>query len=68
MSSTSQFFGGKSLKFQEFLSSGTFTPSAALLAAGGNVTVLLVGGGSGTGGALNGGAGGSGYCRVEWFE
>ena len=55
---------GMVLKQQVFTSSGTFTPSAELLAAGGSVEVLLVGGG-GSGFKLNqaaSGAGGSGGC------
>lgn len=54
--------GGKTFKFQEFLASGTFTPSAALLAAGGIVGYDLRGaggGGGGNGGAQGGGGGGS---------
>ncbi len=46
--------------FQEFNSSGTFTPSAALLAAGGVVQVFLVAGGGGAGGSNGGELGGSG--------
>ena len=53
MSLVSQFLGGpvtagssgKSLKYQEFLSSGTFTPSQALIGAGGIIHVFIVGGG-----------------------
>ena len=37
--------GGLTPKFQEFNSSGTFTPSASLIAAGGYIEVFLVGGG-----------------------
>lgn len=39
--------GGLKPKFQIFSASGTFTPSAGLLAAGGNITVKLWGGGGG---------------------
>jgi hypothetical protein len=57
-----------STKFEEFLTSGTFTPSAALLAKGGWVWVTLVGaGGGGSSGDIstpgnnaNGGGGGGG--------
>lgn len=67
-----QFFlqggGGKKLRFQEFTASGTFTPSAKLLEAGGECYVLAIGGGasgtafrttatSGNGGAVGGDAG-----------
>ena len=52
MSNLTDFFpsgggGGLTPKFQEFLSSGTFTPSQALIDAGGYIEVFLVGGGSG---------------------
>ena len=52
MSNFSDFFpvaeggGGGIPKYQEFTSSGTFTPSQALIDAGGRVFVFLVGGGS----------------------
>lgn len=53
MSNLSEMFpivgGGGELKQQEFLSSGTFTPSAELLAKGGWVWVYLVGGGGASG-------------------
>lgn len=45
--------GGK-LRYQEFTSSGTFTPSAKLLANGGQLTVVLVGGSGGNGGGDGG--------------
>lgn len=52
---------GKDFKFQEFTSSGTFTPSSALLAAGGNVIVELgAGGGSGGKGSSSTNFGGGG--------
>ena len=56
MSVLSQFLnsGGGKLRYQEFLTSGTFTPPADLVAAGGQCWAMLVGGGGG------GGAGGSG--------
>ena len=63
MSNLSQFVGGgKVKKTQVFNSSGTFTPSASLLASGGWVDVVCVGGGGG--GVLiggNGAGGGGGY-------
>lgn len=48
------------LKQQVFTESGTFTPSAGLLAAGGSVEVLLVGGGGGGRFAPSANCGGSG--------
>lgn len=50
MSTLTQFLGGSAASMpltQEFTTSGTFTPSAKLLAAGGRVEVLLVAGGGG---------------------
>lgn len=61
MSNLSDFLssGGGKLRYQEFTSSGTFTPSAALLAKGGQCYYELIGGGSsgacGTSGAACGG-------------
>ena len=53
-------------KQQTFLSSGTFTPSAAHLAAGGWVNLFMVGGGGGgsNGGYAFGGGGGSVVSNV----
>lgn len=45
MSNLSEFVGGGKLCTQEFLASGTFTPSARLLALGGAVLVEMIGGG-----------------------
>jgi hypothetical protein len=50
MSNFTDFFpaaggGGLTPKFEEFLTSGTFTPSQALIDAGGYIDVFLVGGG-----------------------
>lgn len=47
MSNLSEFLGsgGGKLRYQEFTSSGTFTPSAKLLANGGQVYYELIGGG-----------------------
>ncbi len=52
MSNLTDFFssgggGGLTPKFQEFNASGTFTPSQALIDAGGYIEVFLVAGGSG---------------------
>lgn len=58
MSNLSDFIGGGggNLRFQDFTTSGTFTPSAALLAKGGRVYYELIGGGS------SGAIGHSGYA------
>ena len=45
--------GGK-LRYQEFTTSGTFTPSAKLIANGGQVTAILVGASGGNGGGDGG--------------
>jgi hypothetical protein len=57
--------GGKTFQ-QVFTSSGTFTPSAGLTAAGGNVLAFIVGGGGGGGGNTNvmsSGGGGGGVVK-----
>lgn len=64
MSSLLQYIAGLVPKQQIFTSSGTFTPSARLLALGGWVEVLCVGGGGGgyypgTGNFMSGGGGGA---------
>jgi len=46
--------GGLKPKYQEFLTSGTFTPSQALIDAGGVITVFIVGGGASGNGAGGG--------------
>lgn len=46
MSNLSEFMGGGKLCYQEFLASGTFTPSTRLLALGGVVLVEAIGGGA----------------------
>lgn len=38
--------GGGTPKFQEFISSGTFTPTQALIDAGGYIDIFIVGGGA----------------------
>lgn len=63
MSNFSDFFpaaggGGLTPKFQEFNSSGTFTPSQALIDAGGYIELFLVGGGGRGVDANYGGSGG----------
>lgn len=50
--------GGLKPKFQEFTSSGTFTPSQALIDAGGYIEVFLVGAGGRSGTTVYGSAGG----------
>lgn len=65
--------GGMTVKQQVFTSSGTFTPSTALLDAGGMVEVLLVGGGGGGSNAVDafsrtGGSGGEVKRRIVQVE
>ena len=50
--------GGLKPRFQEFLTSGTFTPSQALIDAGGLITVFLVGSGGCSGNSNEGASGG----------
>lgn len=61
MSSLSDFTGGGggglTPKFEEFNSAGTFTPTQALIDAGGYIEIFLVGGG---GRGVDGNSGGSG--------
>lgn len=55
MSTLSQFItGGGKVRYQDFNASGTFTPSAALLAKGGQCLVEAIGGGA-SGGSYAGG-------------
>src|SRR5947209_18645041 len=74
MSFFSEFFGGGGgggrLRYQDFPTSGTFTPSAILQANGGPCVVVLVGGGGGGGGSTaglgaGGGGGGGGAVRIQ---
>jgi hypothetical protein len=65
MSIFTQFFQGLSKRQQIFTSSGTFTPSARLLALGGWVEVICVGGGGGgyASGTIKTGGGGAQVTR-----
>lgn len=62
MSNLTDFFpsggGGLTPKFEEFNASGTFTPSQALIDAGGYIEVFLVGGGATNGSSSYGANGG----------
>lgn len=66
MSNFTDFFpaagggGGGIPKYQEFTSSGTFTPTQALIDAGGRVAYMIVGGGERGGGDSDEGYGGAG--------
>jgi len=69
MSNFSDFFpaagggGGGIPKYQEFTTSGTFTPSQELIDAGGRIAYFIISGGQrGTTGYEHGGAGGG----IEW--
>lgn len=71
MSSLSQFIGGGGkLRYQEFTASGTFNPSAKLLANGGQVFLdLRAGGGGGSGSNISttvGCGGGNSRHRVPF--
>ena len=62
MSNLTDFFpsggGGLTPKFEEFNAAGTFTPTQALIDAGGYIEVFLVGGGGSSSNNGYGGAGG----------
>jgi len=70
MSNFSDFFpaagggGGGIPKYEEFTSSGTFTPSQALIDAGGRISYIIVGGGGRSDSASYGGNGG--YVKVGY--
>jgi hypothetical protein len=74
MSNLTDFFpsgggGGLTPKFQEFNSSGTFTPTQALIDAGGYIEVFLVGGGgAGNSAGFNtGGQGGEAFIKKMYL-
>jgi hypothetical protein len=73
MSNLTDFFpsggGGLTPKFQEFNASGTFTPSQALIDAGGYIELFLVAGGSGgcTNSPSNGGTGGEAQIKSMYL-
>ena len=71
MANLSQFMAGGKLRYQLFTSSGTFTPSAKLLANGGQVFLEMAGGGGAgaaeyTWGSIYnvGGGGGSSFLKT----
>lgn len=70
MSQLSQFImsGGGKLRYQDFTSSGTFVPSAKLLANGGQCFVTLIGGGGGGGYASSGTGASSGGAAGDYVE
>ena len=68
MSNLTDFFpsgggGGLTPKFQEFNASGTFTPSQALIDAGGYIEVFLVAGGGRGSDTPRGGSGGEAFFK-----
>lgn len=71
MSNLSQFLGGGggglTPKFQEFNSSGTFTPSQALIDAGGYIEVFLVGGGGSSNSYNYGPTGGEAFLKSMYL-
>ena len=71
MANLSQFMAGGKLRYQLFTTSGTFTPSAKLLANGGQVFLEMAGGGGGGGAGhiwlgeyIAGGGGGSSFLKT----
>ena len=72
MSNLTDFFpsgggGGLTPKFEEFNSGGTFTPTQALIDAGGYIEVFLVGGGASSPNNEYGGAGGEVIIRKMYL-
>ena len=76
MSNFSDFFpapggggggGGGIPKYQEFITSGTFTPTQALIDAGGRITVFVVGGGGGSANITTGKAASGGEVLMEYM-
>jgi len=59
--------GGLTPKFQEFNSSGTFTPTQELIDAGGYIEILLVGGGGRGASSYYGGCGGEVLIRKMYL-
>ena len=72
MSNLTDFFpsggGGLTPKFQEYNSSGIFTPSQALIDAGGYIEVFLVGGGERGANAGQGGCGGEVISTMTYLN
>ena len=72
MSNLTDFFpsggGGLTPKFQEFNASGTFTPSQALIDAGGYIELFLVGGGGRASDYQRGGSGGETILKKNVFN
>ena len=71
MSNLTDFFpsggGGLTPKFEEFNASGTFTPTQALIDAGGYIEVFLVGGGAGTADSRLAGSGGEVFQKKMYL-
>ena len=71
MSNLTDFFpsggGGLTPKFEEFNASGTFTPSQALIDAGGYIEVFLVAGGAGGGASNYGASGGEAFIKKMYL-
>jgi hypothetical protein len=60
--------GGLTPKFEEFNSSGTFTPSQELIDAGGYIEVFLVGGGGNSASTTFSGAGGEAFIKSMYLS